>query len=510
MEKNDKYPGAVIESLAHLFAQKDSNSPTYFSGRSLVSLFNDLGFPDTYQFSGGGICTPDGIGLSRTQYSLKRLSDINNAFRLPEALNKFIEATGWATEPMKQIDAIFGHYRIENPIANLTAPSLGSVSPAFKAERIPMDDNINSVVTQAESSLRNEAIPTSPTKSTGSKPYDEVFDEIPTGCKIAFISYSWDDDAHKDWVRKLAEDITRKGIYPLLDQYLPAGYPLIHFMNKGMEIADKVVVVGTPKYREKSILVSSGGAQYEESIIHTELMRNISSTKFVPITRSGRFDEALPPLLSSRNGFDFSKDEEYDVKLQELVRSLHAVPKYARITLGPVPTFGYEDLSKEEKEALKSPSSDFRKDQDRKWLERLLGNFSFDLMHEYVCGGPDNIDIRVFISLDIWTGLISKPTFQIFDPKLRDMILSLHKIWHEAERTGMKHYSTIPNSNRAKFYGLQSDTFVSDEAERDFNKIVEAQLKMQPLLAKLATYIQDNFEIDVEETSEAFLRSLKH
>ena len=73
MEKKLKYPEALIADLSGLFALKDSNTPGYLSGPKLTNLFNELGFPDTYKFPGIGIVTPDSVGLSRTQYALKRL-----------------------------------------------------------------------------------------------------------------------------------------------------------------------------------------------------------------------------------------------------------------------------------------------------------------------------------------------------------------------------------------------------------------------------------------------------
>ena len=281
-------------------------------------------------------------------------------------------------------------------------------------------------------------------------------------------------------------------------------------MNKGLDIADRVIIIGTPKYQEKSIKSLSGGVTYEESIIHVDLMRNIATTKFLPIVRSGTFETALPPLISTRIGFDFRDDSAYDSLVEELVREIYNVPKCARPTLGSVPAFSYNDLTPREQEALKSPDSDFRKSQDRKWLDRLLGGFSFYLMDEYVYGSPDSVDERVFISIDIWNSLIRSSTFRIYDPTLRRIITEFHKLWLEAEKIGLPYYSSVPGSHMIHFHGLQNDLFTSDKAEEAFNKLCDLRIKMQPLLHELATYIMDNFEIDVEETSLAFIKSLQH
>ncbi len=45
------------------------------------------------------------------------------------------------------------------------------------------------------------------------------FDNIPKGHPVVFISYSWDSEEHKVWVKKLSNDLrTRYSVYTLLDQ----------------------------------------------------------------------------------------------------------------------------------------------------------------------------------------------------------------------------------------------------------------------------------------------------
>ncbi len=185
-------------------------------------------------------------------------------------------------------------------------------------------------------------------------------------------------------------------------------------------------------------------------------------------------------------------------------------PKNPRPTLGPVPSFEYSDLTPREQEKLKSPDSDFRKNQDRKWLDRLLGSFSFDLMDSYVQNPPDRVDERIFISIDIWNALIGSATFRIYDPQLRRLISDFHGLWHKAEIIGLPYYSSETRTHMVRFHALQHDTFTSDKAEDAYNQLSEIRVQMQPLLRELATYIMDNFEIDVEETSRAFLISLQH
>ncbi|MBR1798495.1 MAG: hypothetical protein IJ761_01155 [Bacteroidales bacterium] len=81
----------------------------------------------------------------------------------------------------------------------------------------------------------------------------------------------------------------------LLDQDLPKGYPLTRFMEMGISRADKVLIIGTPKYKKKA--EQGEGAAFEGSIISTELMNDIDSIKYYPILRSGTFETSFPTIL---------------------------------------------------------------------------------------------------------------------------------------------------------------------------------------------------------------------
>lgn len=493
--KKDKYAPAVIKDLCSIFAQKDSNAPGYMSGPKLINLFNSLGFADAYQYP-DGIQTPEDSGISRTAYTLKRLSELNEAYRIPEAIAKLIEACGAAQKIKENVNAVFNRYNLTSPLfADNTLPKLKNNDVVKRPE----------LHSNKETPLSNDSHLSVDKESK----VDEVFDEIPAGVKVAFISYSWDDDMHKQWVLKLSNALIKKGIYTLLDQYLPHGYSLTHFMDRGIDIADRVIVVGSPKYLEKSKKQTYGGVTYEDSIISSTLMSNIATTKFLPVIHGGTFDECLPSKLSKRLGFDFSNDSDFDEKIDELARAIYDVPECPRPTLGPIPLYNFDDLTEREKETLKTSGEDFRKVQDRKWLDRLLGNFSFDLMHVYLTNYPILVDNRVFISSDAWDAIISQPTFRIYDPKLNQIILSFHELWHKVGTIGLPYYSTDPSTHKLKFQALQQDVFISSEAEKAYHEILGIQSAMQPLLKEMALYIQDNFEIDVEETSCKFIKSLE-
>lgn len=60
--------------------------------------------------------------------------------------------------------------------------------------------------------------------------------QIPEGVPVVFISYSWDNESHKQWVVDLSKDLREKfRIYTLLDRYNCGGDDLITFMQKGLK-----------------------------------------------------------------------------------------------------------------------------------------------------------------------------------------------------------------------------------------------------------------------------------
>ena len=139
--------------------------------------------------------------------------------------------------------------------------------------------------------------------------------------KILFIAYSHDNEEHKAWVKKFANDLGSSGHFEvLLDQNQPRGSSLSRFMEIGLEKADKVLIIGTPKYKQKS--ESSSGTAFEESIISSQLMHDIDATKFYPILRSGTFETSFPPILQGRIGDDLSDDSVYEIKLKTIINSI--------------------------------------------------------------------------------------------------------------------------------------------------------------------------------------------
>ena len=124
-----------------------------------------------------------------------------------------------------------------------------------------------------------------------------------------------------------------------MDQWeLGPGVDKNRFMEKSVREADYVILVCTPKYADKAN-ERRGGTGYENTIISGELYYQNSTSKFVPIIRSGSYELSLPSYLKSRIAVDFRDNSRFNASLEELLRKFHDAPRYAQPPIGPKPNY---------------------------------------------------------------------------------------------------------------------------------------------------------------------------
>ncbi len=154
-----------------------------------------------------------------------------------------------------------------------------------------------------------------------------------------FISYSWDNESHKTWVRNLVKDLRSNGVDAILDQYeMKAGDNIIYFMEKAIDDTDMVLLILTENYRLKAE-ERSGGVGYEYTIINAEWYQNqTENTKFIPLLRD-KAEKCLPVFLRSYMCIDMSNDENYDLKIEELLRRIFNEPTHQKPEIGKRPNF---------------------------------------------------------------------------------------------------------------------------------------------------------------------------
>ncbi len=162
--------------------------------------------------------------------------------------------------------------------------------------------------------------------------------------RTVFISYSWDSDDHKNWVRQLAERLTANGVHVHLDQWdVQFGDSLTQFMEEKIPESDFVLIICTPAYAKKSTQ-RQGGVGYEAQIVSAGIAASIPRSKFVPIIRSGGLnpsepDCAIPPHFQRIMTVDMRQEAQYNTMFKNLLRHIYGQPAVKRPPLGSPPDF---------------------------------------------------------------------------------------------------------------------------------------------------------------------------
>lgn len=151
-----------------------------------------------------------------------------------------------------------------------------------------------------------------------------------------FVSYSHDSINHKKWVMELATRMRNNGIDSIIDQWeLKPGDDLPHFMETHLADADKIIMVCSENYVEKSNL-GLGGVGYEKMIITSNLLKNIDQNKVIPIIKQTS-TKKVPTFLQTKLYIDFSINSNYEFSFDELIRTIHDSPIYQKPTIGNNP-----------------------------------------------------------------------------------------------------------------------------------------------------------------------------
>jgi formylglycine-generating enzyme required for sulfatase activity len=137
-----------------------------------------------------------------------------------------------------------------------------------------------------------------------------------------FISYAWEDDV-KPWVRTLAKQLRKDGVDAIFDEWVAVpGDQLPEFMEKSIRESDFVLVVCTPKYKDKSDK-RKGGVGYEGNIITSEIFQKNNNRKFIAVLRKGDWEFALPSWAAGKLSMDLRGNPYNKKNYQELLRVLH-------------------------------------------------------------------------------------------------------------------------------------------------------------------------------------------
>lgn len=273
-----------------------------------------------------------------------------------------------------------------------------------------------------------------------------------------FVSYSWDNDSHKEWVFKLCQDLRSKGVEAIIDQAMRKGKDLLDFMEKGIANAHRVLVVGTPNYKRKSE-EEKGGVKYEQNIIKASILHGIGSDRYITILREGKsFEKSFPAVISTKGGYDMRNDDDYQEHLTALVHEIYDMPVVVLNPIGAVPEFARQD---ENNEGL---------------VEENANDNYVTLVKRYLSSSEYNIafnDLITKMTNDAFQKIMEKANYII---ELRKEVLDSYSDYHHAAVSDLMDAAILTaqwgTSKQLEIFGqvlmkLSSKPFVNGQIERD-------------------------------------------
>ncbi len=138
----------------------------------------------------------------------------------------------------------------------------------------------------------------------------------------AFVSYEWDTEESNFWVKNLATVLRKNGIDVKLDIWeVSPGDLLPNFMEQAVRENDYVLIICSPRYKEKS-QARKGGVGYEGNIITGELFEFSNHKKFIPVLQAGESGDSIPNWLLGKYYVDLSSDEKFERNLLDLFTTI--------------------------------------------------------------------------------------------------------------------------------------------------------------------------------------------
>jgi hypothetical protein len=158
-----------------------------------------------------------------------------------------------------------------------------------------------------------------------------------------FISYSWSNATHEQWVVELATELRESGVDVILDKWdLKEGHDSVAFMEKMVTDPEikKVAIVTDETYATKAD-GRAGGVGTETQIISKEVYDNQEQDKFVAVVaqKDEHGKPYLPTYYKSRIYIDLSEPDKYSENYEKLIRWIFNKPLYIKPEIGKRPAF---------------------------------------------------------------------------------------------------------------------------------------------------------------------------
>ena len=159
--------------------------------------------------------------------------------------------------------------------------------------------------------------------------------------KRVFITYAWEDEEYRSWVKRLASRLREDGVDARLDAWhREADDPIPDFMNREVRQADCVLVLCSPGYRTKVHAAEDGvgvtGVGWESGLLNARSWAGKKGVVLAALTR-GDWPEAAPDFLLGHAYADLSKPSSFEGSYRESLRNITGAGEQAP-PLGELPS----------------------------------------------------------------------------------------------------------------------------------------------------------------------------
>lgn len=170
--------------------------------------------------------------------------------------------------------------------------------------------------------------------------------------RSVFVSYSWDSIEHKEWVINFTNKLRAAGIDATIDVFetQKGTTNLYSMMVNNIKIKDSVILILSSNYAKKADELE-GGVGFETEMLLPLIMSN--KNKIIPIIKNNNKEKPIIPFyLEGINYIDFSDDNKFAEKFEELKHRILEIPLYTVAELGEIPNLKSKNLEETDSDNL--------------------------------------------------------------------------------------------------------------------------------------------------------------
>ena len=166
--------------------------------------------------------------------------------------------------------------------------------------------------------------------------------------KRVFLSYAWESDEFRTWVKALATRLREDGVEARLDDWhLPKNGNIPEFMNREVREADWVLVLCSPGYQQRVRATEDGervsGVGWESRLLSGGLLVT-NQNKILAVLAQGQWQHAAPDSLLGQIYFDISHPATFEENYEGLVRAITGTTEKAPPLGAPHPAIAEEPV----------------------------------------------------------------------------------------------------------------------------------------------------------------------